>query len=178
MEALQKQPESAFFSDPSLFASGSCETSDFQISPTEKGSASKFNIKPGKYYVLATGSLNNVSLSAKDVIEIGKQVIGPRSLTLQGKGISYVTLDAAGNKIAGVNLCIFSNSNLFGRYTCFGRDYEVVSDNSGVASYNLAPGNYYIYATKISTDLILFDKNYFTIKDRILFDTLRLKRKY
>jgi len=171
------------FSSSIAFQGNSCDGSIFSEKTGENGVFYKGNIQSSVYYVLTTMTINGVSYSSRDTLDVAGKVVAREIIIKAEKpvvkpGIYFTTLDVKGNRLNNVQLCLFTSHDLFKRDTCEGHNYTVSTDANGKASVtNMAPGTYYVIGDYRLTNLRLAAYDTIEVSDNPVYDTLYLAEK-
>ncbi|RYZ27081.1 MAG: hypothetical protein EOO10_13780 [Chitinophagaceae bacterium] len=169
------------FLNASSYVAGACDASNFQLTTDDYGRASKLNISPGTYYILASFSAGTTTLTRKDTVVVSSRV-EQRTLQLQPgttkNGVTYLVLDSTGARLSGVSLCFFTSPVLFSRDTCEGSNFQLLSNNNGVATQqDIAQNKYYVYGYLKVGDIAFAGKDTLQVSSSMLSDTIILRRK-
>lgn len=169
------------FSNASSYTAGICDASNFQLTSDDYGRASKVNISPGIYYILASFSAGTTTLTRKDTVVVNNRV-EQRPLQLQpanaNNGVNYLVLDSTGARMSGVSLCFFTSPVLFSRDTCEGSNFQLFSDINGAATKQDIPQNrYYVYGYLKVGDIAFAGKDTLQLFSNVISDTIVLRRR-
>lgn len=137
-----------------IWLTESCDVNNYSLKTDANGKASIFGLPQGVYYIFAKTTLNNVICLKKDTVKVAGFFGAPKELKLSPKPttsptnvLNIVAIDINEQKIANVNICLFSSRTVFRADTCSASSYSSKSNVEGNASFsNLVPGKYYILA--------------------------------
>lgn len=136
------------FSNAEAYQGGKCDNSNYTIVADAYGHAFQFGILPGRYFVLASASIGNVSYMAKDTVDISTRVesaflrLSP-SLSLT-TGIQYTVLDMNGFPASQAKVCLFLNPATYLNGNCEGSNYSDSTNSNGVINFTgLEPRTFY-----------------------------------
>lgn len=157
---------------PTPSNNNTCEGSNFSAKSDTYGKNAKFNLSPGKYYVLSQITINNVVYRDKDTFDITDKV-EQRKLTLApptsaNNGVEFLVTDIAGNPINTAVICMYKSRELFVRDTCEGSNYSTNSNTLGKATISkIEPGKYYIIANVAFTNFQMIARDSIVVDDKV-----------
>ncbi len=169
------------FSNVSAYAGGTCDGNTYSLTTDDFGRAFKFSIPRTTYYIRTSFKFGNTTLTALDTLKVEDTVVRT-NLTLRfapaSNSISYLVLDTANAKVAGVNVCFFTSPQLHSTDSCAYSNFQAVSDINGIAVRQAVPqGRYYVYGVIGSNNVFFIGRDTIDVGPQALKDTLYLRRK-
>jgi len=136
------------FTNEQAFLSGKCDNSNYTMTADAYGQAFQFGISKGRYFVLASATIGNVTYSAKDTIDVSTkvEVVSIRLSTSPPvtTGLQYTVLDTDGFPVNDARVCLYLNPALYNNGNCQGSNYSDSTNSLGIVSFTgIEPQTYY-----------------------------------